>query len=117
MAHRMDASAAAPGRTRPFPLACFLALRPRQWAKNVFVYAALVFAGRLKDGEALIRATGAFAVFCALSSSVYLINDLRDREADRAHPVKRRRPIAAGEVPPATAALLAVLLAGASLAA
>ena len=96
-------------------IAFVLALRPRQWVKNVFVLAALVFAGRLDDPSAVARALGAFAVFCALSSAVYLVNDVRDREADRLHPVKRRRPIAAGEVSPGAAGGTAIVLAGAAL--
>jgi len=102
----MDARPAAPALLR--------ALRPRQWAKNVFVFAALVFAGRLSDHRAVGQVLGAFAVFCALSSAVYLLNDVRDVEADRAHPVKKRRAIAAGELAPGTAlAVAAVLAAGA----
>jgi len=101
---------------RPPRAASFLiALRPRQWVKNVFVFAALVFAGRLADPAAVLRVCGAFGVFCVLSSAVYLINDLRDREADRQHPQKRRRPIAAGEISPGTASALSVALAVAAL--
>ena len=100
---------------RPRAVSLLLALRPRQWAKNVFVFAALVFAERLADSVALLRVCGAFVVFCVLSSSVYLINDVRDREADRRHPQKRRRPIAAGEITPGTASLISVVLAVAGL--
>jgi len=96
-------------------MAYLAALRPRQWVKNVFVFAALVFAGRLGDATAVGLAFAAFAVFCALASAVYLINDLRDRDADRLHPVKRHRPIAAGEIAPAGAAVLSVVLAVAAL--
>jgi 4-hydroxybenzoate polyprenyltransferase len=88
-----------------------VALRPRQWAKNVFVFAALVFAERLGDPAAVLRVCGAFAVFCVLSSAVYLINDVRDREADRRHPQKRRRPIAAGEIGPGAASAASLILA------
>ena len=88
-----------------------IALRPRQWVKNVFVFAALVFAERLTDPAAVLRVCGAFGVFCLLSSAVYLINDVRDREADRLHPQKRRRPIAAGEIAPGTASAVSVVLA------
>lgn len=82
----------------------------------MFVFAALVFAGRLSDHVAVLHVLGAFAVFCALSSAVYLVNDVRDVEADRAHPVKRRRAIAAGEVVPGTALTMAVVLAAGGLA-
>ena len=102
---------------RPAPFAILRALRPRQWAKNVFVFAALVFAGRLGEAEAVLAVAGAFAVFCALSSAVYLLNDLRDLEADRAHPVKRHRAIAAGEVAPMVAGILSAVLGVAALAA
>jgi 4-hydroxybenzoate polyprenyltransferase len=100
---------------RPAPYAFFLALRPRHWAKNVFVFAALVFAGRLEDPASVLRVCAAFVVFCVLSSAVYLINDVRDREADRLHPHKRRRPIAAGEIAPATASAASVVLAVSAL--
>src|SRR5262245_47511083 len=101
---------------RSAPLAMLRALRPRQWAKNVFVFAALVFAGRLGDGEAVRAVAAAFAVFCALSSAVYLLNDLRDIEAARAHPVKRYRAIAAGEVAPMAAGIVSAVLGVAALA-
>ena len=96
------------------------ALRPRQWTKNVLLFAALVFADKLFEPEAVLRSLLAFVCFCAVSSAVYLINDLRDVEADRVHPTKRHRPIAAGEVSPGLAlvvalALLALSLAGAVL--
>jgi len=100
---------------RPVALSFLLALRPRQWVKNVFVFAALVFAGRLADPSSLLRVLGAFGVFCVLSSAVYLINDVRDREADRRHPHKRRRPIAAGEISPRFASAASLVLAGAAL--
>ncbi len=74
------------------------ALRPRQWSKNLLVFAGLVFAQRVLDIEALGRATGAFVVFCLLSSLVYLVNDLGDLESDRQHPTKRYRPLASGKL-------------------
>ncbi len=82
----------------------------------MFVFAAVVFAGKLADLPSVLRVAGAFAVFCLLSSAVYLVNDVLDCEADRLHPVKKHRPIASGEIAPGTAWLLAALLAGASLA-
>ena len=72
------------------------ALRPRQWAKNLFVLAPLVFAHRLTDTEALGRGLLAFGAFCAAASAAYLLNDVVDREEDRRHPLKSRRPIASG---------------------
>lgn len=80
-----------------FPL--LKAARPHQWVKNAFVAAPLVFSLRIYDLAAALRALGAVASFCVLSSAVYLLNDIVDVEKDRAHPVKRRRPIAAGTLP------------------
>ena len=73
--------------------------RPHQWVKNLFVAAPLVFALRLDDAHAVTRTVLALACFCLLSSAVYLLNDLVDVEKDRAHPLKRSRPIAAGTLP------------------
>ncbi|MEZ5294214.1 MAG: decaprenyl-phosphate phosphoribosyltransferase [Vicinamibacterales bacterium] len=73
-------------------------LRPEQWTKNLFVLAALPFGLKLFDPAATALALAAFVVFCALSGVVYIINDLYDREADRLHPTKRFRPIAAGDL-------------------
>ena len=84
--------------------------------KNSFVFAALLFGQRLGDGQAVMRAVAAFAIFCALSGAVYLINDLRDLEQDRLHPTKRRRPLAAGRLSPGVARTAAVLLGGGALA-
>ena len=91
------------------------ALRPRQWVKNVLVFAAPVAA--LGDDrydydirEVLVKVLIAFVVFSLAASSVYLVNDARDVEADRAHPTKRFRPIAAGVVPQSLAYAMAVLL-------
>jgi len=86
------------------------ALRPLQWTKNAVVFAALVFAGRFFEPPALAQAAAAFAAFCAVSSAGYLVNDLRDAEADRLHPEKRHRPIAAGELSPSSAAIAAAAL-------
>jgi len=76
-----------------------ISMRPAQWTKNAFVFAALLFAHRLFDGRSALRSLAAFAIFCLLSSSVYLINDVCDREEDRRHPEKRKRPIASGALP------------------
>ncbi len=86
-------------------------LRPAQWAKNLFVLAPLVFGDRLLDAQAAARAGLAVLAFCCASSAVYLINDLRDREEDRKHPLKRLRPLAAGTLGVATAVAAMVLLA------
>lgn len=92
-------------------------MRPRQWTKNVFVLAPLVFAQSLTDRKALAAAAVAFAAFCMAASAVYLFNDLRDREEDRNHPLKRLRPIASGRVPVAAAGAAAAVLAAGALAA
>lgn len=93
---------------RSATLSLLASLRPEQWTKNLIVFAALIFARKLLDPGALGLSLAAFAIFCALSGAVYLINDLMDREADRRHPIKRHRPIAAGDVSPATAAAWAL---------
>jgi 4-hydroxybenzoate polyprenyltransferase len=93
--------------------ALVVSLRPEQWTKNLLVFAGLVFGGRLLEPTAILAAFSTFVVFCALSGAIYLINDLRDREGDQKHPIKRQRPIAAGELPTSSALLAAtVLLAG-----
>jgi len=74
-------------------------VRPSQWVKNVFVLAPLVFAKQVTHPSVLLSAAGAFGVFCLLAGAVYTLNDLVDAEADRVHPVKRKRPIASGRVP------------------
>ena len=103
---------------RPLLVSLALSLRPSQWTKNLIVFAGLIFGQRLLDPVAVLHATGAFAVFCALSGVVYLINDVADRDADRQHPVKRKRPIASGAVPvPVALTSAAVLAVGALVAA
>jgi 4-hydroxybenzoate polyprenyltransferase len=91
-------------------------LRPRQWVKNAFVAAPLVFSKHLRDPEAALHAGIAVAAFCALSGAVYAFNDVRDVEADRAHPIKARRPIASGAISERTALATAAILALAALA-
>jgi 4-hydroxybenzoate polyprenyltransferase len=94
---------------RPLPLLLLLSLRPSQWTKNLIIFGALLFSERLLllDPGSVARSLAAFAIFCALSSVVYLVNDVIDRDADRLHPLKRHRPIAAGLVPVSSALLLA----------
>jgi 4-hydroxybenzoate polyprenyltransferase len=87
------------------------ALRPRQWLKNLLLFAGILFAAELSDRTRWIEAIAAFVAYCAASSSAYLVNDVRDVEADRRHPAKRRRPIARGELRPRTAVVLAIALA------
>ncbi|MCO6450332.1 MAG: decaprenyl-phosphate phosphoribosyltransferase [Caldilineales bacterium] len=90
----------------------FRAMRPRQWSKNVVVFAALIFDGKFLEPGPLLRTVAAFVIFCLVSSAVYLLNDLADIEKDRAHPTKRFRPLPAGTLKPGTAivAMAALLL-------
>jgi len=92
-------------------------LRPRQWTKNLLVAAAPLAAGSLFDSPVWWQTLVAFVAFCALSGAVYLVNDTVDIESDRAHPRKRLRPIAAGDLPVRTALAVAAVLGVASLAA
>ncbi|MGW0039616.1 decaprenyl-phosphate phosphoribosyltransferase [Gordonia sp. NPDC003376] len=93
------------------------AVRPRQWVKNVLVLAAPLAAGTevLTNGDMMIRVAIAFVSFCLVASSIYLVNDALDVEADRNHPTKRFRPIAAGVVPVNLAYVLSVIFAAASI--
>lgn len=92
-----------------------MACRPPEWSKNVFVAAPLVFSGRLDEAAAVTHAALAVAGFCAVASAGYLTNDVRDADCDRHHPTKRHRPVAAGELPPAFALVLAGCLGVAGL--
>ena len=93
-------------------------LRPRQWTKNLLVFAGLIFSQGLNDPALVARSVFAFVIFCLLSGSVYLINDVMDAERDRAHPQKRFRPVASGRLPTGVALVGAiVLLVGSSVAA
>jgi len=86
------------------------AMRPAQWLKNGIVFAGLVFGGKLLEPTTVASATLAALAFCLLSGGFYLINDVRDRDADRLHPVKRLRPVPAGELTPRTAAFVGAIL-------
>ncbi len=92
-------------------------MRPRQWMKNVFVFVALFFDGKLTDPESVLRTLAAFVLLCMMSSAVYIMNDLADIENDRRHPTKKNRPLPAGQLNPVVAAVAAVILAAGSLAA
>ena len=85
-------------------------MRPKQWTKNVFVLTALVFDQKLLNPHYLGHALLAFALFCAISSAVYVINDLADIEKDRQHPAKRNRPLASGQLAPRVAVIAAIVL-------
>jgi 4-hydroxybenzoate polyprenyltransferase len=87
------------------------AMRPRQWIKNGFVFFALIFDKQLFQPEPFLRTTEGFWLFCLISSSVYLFNDLADIEADRQHPQKKHRPLASGRLSAGVAIVAAALLA------
>lgn len=85
-------------------------IRPRQWIKNLSLYAALVFSGFFFETGYFQTVTYAFIIFCALSSAVYIINDIVDAPQDRLHPFKKKRPIASGDLPVRTAIIIASIL-------
>src|SRR4051812_10314866 len=111
-AEGVAASPVAP-RRRVAPLLLLEAMRPKQWIKNLFVFAGLAFAGMVTDARAVGLAAATFAAFCLASGATYLLNDVRDAEADRHNPRTASRPIARGDLSPAlalaTAALSALL--------
>lgn len=100
---------------RSVMVSLFQALRPGQWTKNLIVFAALIFAERLFDVSAVLLTMTAFAVFCALSGAVYLVNDVMDRDNDRQHPLKRHRPVASNAVSVPVALGAAASIGGVSL--
>jgi len=104
---------AVPGRSTVFSL--IISIRPGQWTKNLLVFAGLLFGLRLFNPVAVIDAVLTFGIFCGLSGAVYLINDVLDRETDREHPLKARRPIATGAVSVPLALGTAAVLSAAGL--
>jgi 4-hydroxybenzoate polyprenyltransferase len=112
---RAPAAPMAAAAMRPV-VALVRSLRPHQWIKNVFVAAPLVFAQRLGEPHDVVRGALAVLAFCALSGAVYAFNDVRDLEADRLHPTKRHRPIAAGHLSRHAALAWSAVLAAAALA-
>jgi 4-hydroxybenzoate polyprenyltransferase len=90
--------------------AALVALRPRQWTKNLLLFAGIVFAAKIGDASRWVEAFAAFVAYCAASSASYLVNDVRDAPHDRRHPVKRNRPIARGELSPHLAEAMAAVL-------
>jgi 4-hydroxybenzoate polyprenyltransferase len=86
------------------------AMRPHQWTKNFFVYAALIFSQNILNLPLLLKTTIAFSAFCLISSALYIFNDLKDLEEDKLHPLKSKRPIASGKIKKSTAILMIVVL-------
>jgi len=123
MARSSSSPVAAPGTAigavpgRSLALDLLRSLRPAQWTKNLVVFAGLIFGKKLLDAAAVWDAIAAFVIFCALSGVVYLVNDLADRESDRRHPLKARRPIASGALPVKVATGAALAIGAAALAA
>ena len=97
-------------------LALLVSLRPRQWVKNLFVFAGVIFSQQLLTPR-IWTALAAFAIFCGLSGAIYLFNDVADADKDRLHPSKRRRPVASGALPLGVAVGFGILLLGGCLAA
>src|SRR4051795_608703 len=98
-----------------FPVAYLRLARPKQWTKNGFVLAGVVFSGEALQASSLLAALLAFVAFCALSGAVYAANDVLDVEEDRKHPTKRLRPVASGEISPRAALVFAASLAAGAL--
>jgi len=99
---------------KTFLQAGFALMRPRQWIKNAFVFAGLIFSQNLLDFHLFVLTASAFVAFCFLSSSVYIINDIVDIEEDRHHPLKKNRPLAAGTISTVHALFIMALLLAAS---
>lgn len=97
-------------RGRSLATNLLLALRPGQWTKNLVVFAGLIFGQKLLNPADVAIAAAAFALFCLLSGVVYLVNDIQDRDADRHHPTKSRRPIASGALSVGHATVAAILI-------
>ena len=92
----------------------FRLLRPVQWLKNGFVFTPLIFSKHLLEGNYTLTAILAFVAFCLISSTVYVINDIVDREADKLHPEKKKRPIASGELSVSWASIIALVIVSAA---
>jgi 4-hydroxybenzoate polyprenyltransferase len=103
--------AAGPPRTHATPLLLLEAMRPKQWIKNTFVFAGLGFAGKATDPKSVGIAVAVFLAFCLASGATYLLNDVRDAEADRHNPRTASRPIARGDLTPALALVVSAIAA------
>jgi 4-hydroxybenzoate polyprenyltransferase len=111
------ASARRGPERRSLAIRLLISLRPPQWTKNLIIFAGLIFGRQLFEPASISRAIAAFLIFCVLSGVVYLINDVADREKDRTHPIKSRRPIASGALAPRVALSAAASLGVTGLAA
>src|SRR3954452_7297129 len=100
-----------PRQKRATPLLLLEAMRPKQWIKNVFVFAGLAFAHKLSDPKSVGIAVATFVAFCLASGATYLLNDVRDAEADRHNPRTASRPIARGDLSPSLALVVAAIAA------
>lgn len=94
----------------------FISMRPKQWLKNLFVFAAIIFVREFTNTEKVVLTIWAFVLFSLASSAIYLVNDLVDLKKDRLHPVKKFRPLAAGQLSPWLAGTAAILLGGVAIA-
>src|SRR4249920_994800 len=107
-----DAPPQEPVTPRRSPLrAAIKTGRPKEWIKNVFVFAGLLFSGKFNQSHEVLEAVITFVAFCLISSAGYFVNDLVDVELDRKHPKKRYRPLAAGELSEGAAKAIAPVLA------
>jgi decaprenyl-phosphate phosphoribosyltransferase len=111
-----DTAAAAVPAPRSRARAAVAALRPRQWTKNLLLFAGILFAAELGDADRWVHAVAIFVAYCAASSAAYLVNDVLDAADDRLHPIKSRRPIARGELSASQALVLAAVLAAIAIA-
>lgn len=116
MAEQLSALVLGIPRPRTRLGAVLAALRPRQWTKNLLLFAGIVFAAELGDADRWVAAVVAFAAYCAGSSGAYLLNDVRDAVSDRLHPVKRTRPVASGELSSGKAVAISAALGTVALA-
>ena len=110
MTEPAQATVVALPERRSAAAAVLVALRPRQWTKNLLLFAGIIFAAELGDAGRWAAAVTAFVAYSAASSAAYLVNDVRDIASDRIHPVKHARPIARGELAPRSAIVLAAAL-------
>lgn len=98
-----------------FAFLLFQEMRPKQWTKNLLLFAGLVFARHVRELDRIMYAVAGFLIFCGLSGAIYIFNDYRDAESDRRHPLKRKRPIASGALPAVPALIAGAFIAAVSI--